>query len=99
MDQTVDFDSIKVTNNREESRFEAEVGEHLAIISYTQNEDRITFIHTAVPQEISGHGVASKMAKYALEFAREEKLRVIPICPFVLSYIKHHPEYQELVGR
>ncbi len=99
MDQVVDFESIKITNNPDESRFEAEVGEHLAIISYSQNEERIAFIHTDVPQEISGHGVAGKMAKFALDFAREEGLRVIPICPFVSGYIKRHPEYQDLVGR
>jgi hypothetical protein len=99
MDQEVDFESIRVTNNINDSRFEAEIGDHLAIISYALSGERIAFIHTAVPQEISGHGVASKMAKFALDFAREEGLRVVPICPFVAGYIKRHSEYQDLVGR
>ncbi len=99
MNQEIDFESIILTNNPDESRIEANVGEHLAIINYSRNDEQIAFIHTAVPQEISGQGVASNMAKFSLDFARAEGLRVIPICPFVSGYIKRHPEYQDLVSR
>ena len=42
-------------------------------------------------------GVAGKLARAALEYAREHNLSVIPRCPFVAAYIRKHPEYQSLV--
>jgi predicted GNAT family acetyltransferase len=35
--------------------------------------------------------------KYALEDVRAREGRVVPLCPFFASYIKRHPEYEDLV--
>jgi hypothetical protein len=43
------------------------------------------------------HGVGSKLAGAALEFARREGLHVNPLCPFVAAYIRRHSEYEDLV--
>ena len=51
-----------------------------------------------MPEEISGHGIAGKMAQTALEYARAERLEVVPLCPYVAAYIKRHPEYKDLVS-
>jgi predicted GNAT family acetyltransferase len=34
----------------------------------------------------------------ALDFARVNDLRVVPLCPYVSSFIRKHPEYQDLVS-
>lgn len=90
-------DEISVVNNTAAKRFEAETDGRLAMIQYIQTERNITFTHTEVPVELEGQGVASQMAKVALDFACDNNLKVIPICPFVAAYIRHHPEYQPLV--
>ena len=33
-----------------------------------------------------------------LEYARQERLNVVPLCPFVASYIRRHQEYLDLVS-
>ena len=33
----------------------------------------------------------------ALDDVRSRGLRVVPICPFVRTYLQHHPEYEDLV--
>ena len=38
-----------------------------------------------------------KLARYALDDARSRGLRVRPRCPFIKSWIRRHPDYQDLV--
>lgn len=90
-------ETIEVVNNPERHRFETRLNGVLAMASYRLSGDVITFTHTEVPDTISGHGVANKLARTALDHARENGLTVVPLCPFIAAYIKRHPEYQSLV--
>ena len=91
-------DQIEVKNNTGKQRYEAQVGEHLAELKYRRDGDRITFIHTSVPDELEGRGVGSSLARTALEDARAQHLNVVPECPFVASYIQRHEEYHTLLA-
>ena len=90
--------SYSVINNLHGHRFEATVDGHVAVLSYQQVGRSITFIHTEVPQELTGRGVGSALAKAGLTYAREQGLQVIPSCEFVANYIKNHPEFANLLG-
>ena len=52
-----------------------------------------------MPEQLEGRGIASKLAKTALDYSRAEGLTVVPLCPFIASYIERHPEYADLVGK
>jgi uncharacterized protein len=86
-----------VEHNEQEHRFEVRFGDEVAMIQYARSGDRIRLIHTEVPPGFQGRGIAGKLAKTALEYAQKEGLKVVPLCPFVASYIKRHPEYEKLV--
>ena len=94
---TLDLSTLKIENNESTHRWEARVGEYVAFSSYRINEDTIHFIKTRVPQELEGQGIASRLVKAALDDARAHHLTVVPICRFVTSYIRRHPEYRDLV--
>ena len=87
-----------VRRNDAAHRFEAALGNKIAKIDYAQSNGRLNLLHTEVPVEDQGQGIASELAKAALEYARAEKLQVIPTCPFIATYIKDHPEYLEIVA-
>ncbi|HEX4663849.1 MAG TPA: GNAT family N-acetyltransferase [Terriglobales bacterium] len=87
-----------ITNNESSSRFETQVNGYTAILTYRRMGKSIVLDHTEVPPELEGRGIGSKLARTAMEFARSEHLVVVPLCPFVSSYLKKHPEYQNLVG-
>jgi predicted GNAT family acetyltransferase len=89
--------NITLSDNEANQRFEAQVEGYTAIAQYQRYRDKITFTHTEVPQELEGKGVGSALVKYALDTARKEHLTVIPLCPFVSSYIRRHQEYLDLV--
>jgi predicted GNAT family acetyltransferase len=94
----VNLDQITVTHNEAASRFELLVDGIRALLTYRRFPDRIIFDHTEVPKPLEGHGLASKLAQYALDFARANHLRVVPLCPYVSGFIRKHPEYQDLVS-
>jgi uncharacterized protein len=89
---------IAIVHNEEASRFEANIEGQLALVEYRREEQRIAYTHTEVPEELEGQGIGSQLARHVLDYAREEKLRVLPLCPFIAAYIRRHPEFQSLVS-
>jgi predicted GNAT family acetyltransferase len=94
-----DLNDIPVVNNERAQRFEAHVGGLTALLTYLRFPDRIIYNHTEVPSVLEGRGLAAKLTKTALDFARSSDLRVVPRCSYVSAYIEKHPEYQDLVER
>ncbi len=45
-----------------------------------------------------GQGIAGAITRHALDYSREQGWKVIPRCPYVVAWIKRHPEYQDLVA-
>jgi predicted GNAT family acetyltransferase len=93
----VNLNAVTVENDEAAQQYEARVNGQMAIIQYRRGEGKITFTHTEVPEALEGHGIAAKMARVALEDARARRLAVIPLCPYVASYIHRHQEYLDLV--
>ncbi len=61
-------------------------------------ETRIILDHTHVAEHLRGQNVGQQLVKAAVEYAKKEKLLVIPLCPFAKAEFEKHPEYQELLG-
>ena len=71
----------------------------LAVLQYRFYKNDIALMHTEVPEKLSGKGLASALAKYALEWAKNNNKKVMVYCPFVASYLKKHPEYNFLIDK
>ncbi|MGW8251097.1 MAG: GNAT family N-acetyltransferase [Anaerolineales bacterium] len=93
----IDMPEYQILVNDDELRIETTVNGLLSKIDYQVDGDRIYYYHTEVPPELGGRGIASRMARFALEYARQQGLGVVPLCPFVAAYIERNPEYQSLV--
>ena len=94
---STEISHAEIQNNKNAQRFEAHVGSEMAIVAYEMRGDQIGFTHTEVPPPLEGKGLGNRLVHAALEYARENKLKIIPACPFVAVYIRRHPEYQTLV--
>ncbi len=92
-----DLTQLTLHNNEDESRFEARLGDHLGKIDYRRQANRLALLHTEVPKELEGNGIAGRLAKYAFTYAREHDLRVLIFCPYLTSYLQKHPEYKDVV--
>jgi len=94
----LNLDSITVTNNEEAQRFEAQVDGLRAFLTYRRFQGRIVLKHTEVPAPLEGKGLAAKLARTALDFARANQLRVVSHCHYVSAFIREHAEYHDLVS-
>ena len=60
-------------------------------------DDNLTVYHTEVAPEAEGKGLAKKMLQAMVDYSRKNKLKVIPLCPYVHAQFKRHPdEYADL---
>ncbi len=82
----------KIINNEKIMHFEIHDGNDVAFLEYRYYKHNIVFMHTTVPKSMEGKGVASALALYAFNFAKEVKKPVMVYCPFVAAYLKRHPE-------
>ena len=94
----MNLDDVVVTHNEEASRFEATVDGLLSLLTYRRFPDRIVLQHTEVPPPLERKGLAAKLTRTALDFARANHLRVVPSCPYASSFLRKHREYQDLVS-
>jgi len=91
------IENAKVINNKKGRRFEIRIGEYVAIVPYNFKDDMIALFHTEVPVELQGKGLGTKLAVYALNYAKDHNLKILPYCPFIAKYIKEHPEWKQHV--
>jgi predicted GNAT family acetyltransferase len=91
-------EGVEVRDNPEERRYELLVhGELAGTILYRPRPGALALIHTEVDPSLEGHGLGGRLVGAALDDIRARGLHVVPICPFVRSYLDEHPEYQDLV--
>ena len=92
-------DDVRISDNEEEHRYEAHVGPDLAgYLEYYADPGRVTLVHTEVDAAFEGRGIGSRLVTAALEDVRRREASVLPLCPFVRSWLQRHPEFQDLVG-
>src|SRR4029079_3177320 len=89
---------MKVEHDEREHRFFVHFDDEDAELAYTRVGPRLIDLqHTYVPQSARGHGVAEALAEAAFAYAREQGFRVVPSCPFVRSWLRHHFEERDLL--
>jgi uncharacterized protein len=85
-----------VVDNKTSDRFELAADGAMAFLVYKRTHDALALIHTEVPVVCRGQGLGEALVEAALQSARSEGLRVIPICPFAKAYIlRHHSGHRQ----
>ena len=88
----------ELTDNSERNRFELQTDGKTAFIDYIINKKGVIFLtHTEVPVGLEGKGIASGMVLQVLKIVEERELKLVPICPFVTSFVMRHPEWKKLL--
>jgi uncharacterized protein len=89
---------ILVADAPERERFEVTVdGELAGFLVYRMRKGLLALVHTEVDERFEGRGLGGRLARFALDQAREQGVAVLPFCPFVNAWIERHPEYVDLV--
>ncbi|GLW33371.1 GNAT family N-acetyltransferase [Actinoplanes regularis] len=92
---------MEIKDVPEKGRFEArdEAGALAGILTYQVTGQIVVYTHTSVEPNFERQGVGSALAQAAMEDARAKSRTVVPICEFVLEWLKKHPEYESIVAR
>ena len=70
-----------------------------AMIKFHQYSGGIIFFHTVVENKIGSHLLSEKLIEHALDYAIENNLKIIPLCPYMKNYIHWHKKSYRCVGR
>jgi uncharacterized protein len=92
------YDEQKLTVNEALHHLELEIEANIAFIDYKLAGQTLFLIHTEVPPALKDKGVGSAIVQKALQYAKDNGFKIVPICPFVQSYLKRHPAWQPIVA-
>lgn len=90
---------IDVSYQAEAKRYVAKVegSDAEAFIDVMPGDTVWIFSHVEVAPALEGKGVASRLVRAALADIRAQGLAIMPLCPYVLTYLRRHPEETDVV--
>lgn len=92
------MDNLEIFRNGGLNRFEMiHDGRAIGILEYNEHGHEVEMYRVRVSDQYSGRGLAATLTRAALRDLRTNHETVIPRSTFVRSYIREHPEFQDLV--
>lgn len=74
-------------------------GKRVTEMTYSRTPDGKVIIidHTEVDPSLRGQGISKTLVAAAVQWARAERIRVVPLCPFAKAVIDRTPEFQDVL--
>ena len=91
---------VEIQHEEAGQRFCAKLKGYEACLMYRRSGRDLDLYHTYVPEVFRGRGIAEQLCRTAFEYAKANRLTVIPSCAYISdAYLKRHPEYAPLTKR
>ncbi|CAM3800068.1 GNAT family N-acetyltransferase [Flavobacterium cucumis] len=88
---------IRINDNKGAFYIEVE-GKKEAMMTFVfADEDKIIIDHTEVNPGNEGKGFGKKMLTKAVEFARDKRIKIVPLCTFAKSVFNKTPEFRDVL--
>lgn len=76
-----------------------ENNERLAEMTYSRTGDSLIIIdHTEVSDKLRGQGAGKKLVLAAVDYARKNNLKILPLCPFAKATFDRTPEIHDVLN-
>lgn len=80
--------------------FIEENGKKLASMTYKKSgAGKIIIDHTEVDSSLRGEGIGEDLVAEGVKFARENDLKIVPLCPYTKKVIDEKPEFQDVLAK
>ena len=90
---------LEIKHNETDNKFYTVVDGSEAYLRYLMvNDNTMDMLKTYVPNELRDKGIAGEIVRTGLNFAVEKKLKIIPTCSYVATFIKRHKEFEHLLA-
>ena len=74
-------------------------GKQAAKMTYVHSLPNVIIIdHTEVSPALKGQGAGKQMVKMVVEYARNNNIKIIPLCPFAKAVFDKTPEFQDVLN-
>lgn len=73
-------------------------GKRLAEMTYSMAGTKAIIDHTTVDDALRGTGAGRKLVEAAVQWARAENLKIIPLCPYAKSVFDKTPAYADVLA-
>ncbi len=94
----MNYEDIEVINNVEAHNFELLVNGRKSFIDYQEKGNKLYLLHTEVPKEMEGKGIATALVEKTFHYIEEHQLKIVPLCAYIQFYLKRHPEWNRIVA-
>lgn len=79
------------------SFFYEKEGKRFAESTFVMSGDNKMIIdHTEVDDRLKGKGIGLELVKKEVAYAREHKIKILPLCPFTEAMFDKHPEFNDV---
>ncbi|MEJ6981445.1 GNAT family N-acetyltransferase [Pedobacter sp. P351] len=92
------YGEVELINNIERHNFELFIDGKRSFIDYKMKGDKVYLLHTEVPKELNGKGIAAALVEKTLVYLESNKLQLVPYCVYVQAFLKRHPEWNRLLA-
>jgi predicted GNAT family acetyltransferase len=90
--------AVEVRKDENTRLYEALIdGQVVGNLAYETAGGRVSLTHSYVDQDQRHRGVASALARYALEDLSQSQTKAGIYCGFVADYVRDHPEWNDAV--
>ena len=95
-------DALTITHDAAAQAFEAVVDGRTCEAAYRLAQDGhghtvMLMTHTGVPRPLEGRGIAAQLVAAAMAHARGQGWKVRPLCSYVRTWLRRHPEHHDLL--
>lgn len=59
--------------------------------------DKLIIDHTEVDSSLKGKGVGYRLVEASVQYARDNQIKIIPLCPFAHAVFKKNAEYHDVL--
>ncbi len=90
---------IKHTESGSNGKFymEDEIGITSELIYSIPENAVLSLDHTETRTECEGKGLASKLVKKSVDYAREKKIKIVPSCSYAKAHFDRHKENKDVL--
>jgi uncharacterized protein len=73
--------------------------QRLAEMTYSKAGDKLIIIdHTDVSDALRGKGAGKQLVHAAVEYARANQIKILPLCPFAKAVFDKTPEFKDVLN-
>jgi predicted GNAT family acetyltransferase len=94
------MDEIQHEFDKKKGSFYLELdGKRLATMDYVMaNEGKLIIEHTGVDDSLKGQGIGKKLLEKLVDYTRDNKIKVVPLCSFAVAVLSKTPEWQDVLA-